>query len=155
VAGPDPLTPGGEVVVRTFGHKRGVLVAAGRDGRWQVRVGGVTMWCRREDLGLPPPAKKRRDRRASPRETSEGSPRGTAAAGRLDLHGLTVEDAIARVLDEIDLTLLRGADRLEVVHGKGTGRIRHELHRRLRGMPVVKAFRLDPANAGVTWVFFG
>lgn len=142
-------------MVRTFGHKRGVLVAAGRDGRWQVRVGGVTLWCREEDLGVPPAEKKRRDRRGSVREAPEGGSNATASAGRLDLHGLTVEDAMARVLDEIDRTLLRGADRLEVIHGKGSGRIRQELHRRLRGMPVVKAYRLDPANAGVTWVFFG
>ncbi len=155
MADPDPLTPGGEVVVRTFGHKRGVLVAAGRDGRWQVRVGVVTMWCREEDLGMPPAEKKRRERRGSARDTREGSSEATAPAGRLDLHGLTVEEAMARVLDEIDRTLLRGADRLEVIHGKGSGRIRQELHRRLRGLPVVKAYRLDPANAGVTWVFFG
>lgn len=142
-------------MVRTFGHKRGVLVAAGRDGRWQVRVGGVMMWCRREDLAVPPPGKKRRERRGSPRQPPESSARNAAFAGRIDLHGLTVEDAMTRVLDEIDRTLLRGADRLEVVHGKGSGRIRDELHRRLRGLPVVKAFRLDPANTGVTWVFFG
>ena len=155
MAGPDPLTPGGEVAVRTFGHKRGVLVAAGRDGRWQVRVGGVTMWCREADLVIPRADKKRQERRGSARDAHEDGSGAPAAAGRLDLHGLRVEEAMARVLDEIDRTLLRGADRLEVIHGKGSGRIRQELHRRLRSMPVVKACRLDPANAGVTWVFFG
>jgi dsDNA-specific endonuclease/ATPase MutS2 len=40
------------------------------------------------------------------------------------------------------------------VHGKGSGRIREALHRRLAALPVVAAFRLDPANAGVTWIYF-
>jgi len=155
VAGPDPLTPGSEVVVRTFGHKRGVVVTAGRDGRCQVRVGAATMWCREEDLARPPEGKKKRERRGVDRAPRGGGLTEVAPAGRTDLHGLSIEDAMARVVDEIDRSLVRGADRVEVVHGKGTGRIRHELHRRLRTMSVVKAFRLDPSNEGVTWIFFG
>jgi len=72
----------------------------------------------------------------------------------VDLHGLLVEEALARVVDEIDRSLLRGADRVEVVHGKGTGRIRDALHRHLASIPVVAALRLDPKNPGVTWVHF-
>jgi dsDNA-specific endonuclease/ATPase MutS2 len=40
-----------------------------------------------------------------------------------------------------------------VVHGKGSGRIRDALHRELAALPVVASFRLDPQNAGVTWVY--
>lgn len=67
---------------------------------------------------------------------------------------MTVEEAIARVVEEIDLALRRGADRIEVVHGKGSGRIRDALHRKLTTIPVIATFRLDPRNAGVTWVYF-
>ena len=73
---------------------------------------------------------------------------------RIDLHGLTVDDALARVVEAIDLALRRDTDRLEIVHGKGSGRIRRALHRCLASMPVVAAFRLDQGNAGVTWVYF-
>ena len=152
---PAPLTPGSEVVVRTFGHKRGVVVAAGRDGRCQVRVGGVTMWCREDDLARPPEVKRKRERRGTARAAPDEGLAEVAPAGRVDLHGLRVEEAMARVVDEIDRSLVRGADRVEVVHGKGAGRLRHELHRRLGAIGVVKAFRLDPSNAGVTWIFFG
>jgi DNA mismatch repair protein MutS2 len=72
----------------------------------------------------------------------------------VDLHGLGVEEAIARVVDEIDDALVRGADRIEVVHGKGSGRIRDALHRHLATMPVVAEFGLDQGNPGVTWVRF-
>ena len=66
---------------------------------------------------------------------------------------MTVDEAIARGVEEIDKAVRRGADRLEVVHGKGSGRIRNALHRELAALPVVASFRLDPRNAGVTWVY--
>jgi len=66
---------------------------------------------------------------------------------------MTVEEAIVRIVEEIDQALRRGADRIEVVHGKGSGRIRDALHRELAALPVIASFRLDPQNAGVTWVY--
>jgi DNA mismatch repair protein MutS2 len=80
--------------------------------------------------------------------------RDAPAAGRIDLHGLSVAEAIEKVMAEIDRSLQRGADRLEVVHGKGSGLIRDALHKRLAALSVVAKFRLDPRNAGVTWVYF-
>jgi DNA mismatch repair protein MutS2 len=57
-------------------------------------------------------------------------------------------------MDEIDRALRRGADRLEVVHGKGTGRIKQALHQRLASLSVVAAFKIDQHNSGITWVYF-
>jgi DNA mismatch repair protein MutS2 len=85
--------------------------------------------------------------------TTEGAA-ASALPPTVDLHGLTVEDALARVVEAIDAALRRGADRLEVVHGRGSGRIRDALHRHLTTMTVVASFRLDPRNPGVTWISF-
>jgi DNA mismatch repair protein MutS2 len=148
------LPIGTAVVVRTFGNKRGVVIAAGRSGRYRVRVEGVAVSCREEDLEVVPEARKktRRDVAKAP-PAAETAPSGRPAS-RVDLHGLGVEEAIARVVDEIDDALVRGADRIEVIHGKGSGRIRDALHRHLATIPVVKAFGLDKGNPGVTWVWF-
>ena len=145
------LSIGAAVVVRAFGNKRGVVIAVGRDARYQVRIDAVTMWCGEADLTIPaePRKKKPAGRKQPPARANEIAP-----PGRIDLHGLVVEEALARVVVEIDRSLLRGADRVEVVHGKGSGRIRDALHRHLASMPVVAACRLDPRNAGVTWVHF-
>ncbi|MBI2827653.1 MAG: Smr/MutS family protein [Acidobacteria bacterium] len=146
-----PLPIGAAVVVRAFGNKRGVVIAVRRDGRYQVRIEGITLSCRDEDLTVP--AEPRKEKPAG-----EKHPASTASEiappGCVDLHGLLVEEALARVVSEIDRSLLRGADRVKVVHGKGSGRIRDALHRCLASMPVVAAFRLDPRNPGVTWVLF-
>jgi DNA mismatch repair protein MutS2 len=150
-----PLSIGAAVAVRTFGSKRGVVIAVGRDGRYQVRVEAVTMWCGEEDLSVPQePRQKKRDRDRPRRHGDTEEDAGPVAPpGRVDLHGLVVEEAVARVVDEIDRSLLRGADRVEVVHGKGSGRIRDALHRHLASMPGL-TFHLDPRNAGITWVYF-
>jgi DNA mismatch repair protein MutS2 len=150
------LPLGAAVAVRTFGHKRGVVIAVDRNGRYQVRIEGVTMWCGEEDLSVEPEPRKKRKGGDGPRRhggTEEDSG-AVAPPGRVDLHGLVVEEALARVVDEIDRSLLRGADRVEVVHGKGSGRLREALHRHLASMTVVVAFRLDPRNPGVTWIHF-
>ena len=149
------LAIGAAVVVRAFGHKRGVIVACGRDGRYQVRIGAVTMWCGEADLTVPAePRKKKAGDRPRRRGDAEEASGPAAPPGRVDLHGLRVEEALAHVVSEIDRSLLRGADRVEVVHGKGSGRIRDALHQSLASMPVVAAFRLDPRNPGVTWIHF-
>jgi DNA mismatch repair protein MutS2 len=131
------------------------VVEAARGGRYRVRVEGLTVWCREEDLADPPDAPKgRRAGRRPPAAPAADPPDDAAPPGRVDLHGLRVDEAIARAVQEMDRTIRRGADRLEVVHGKGSGRIRDALHRQLGSMPVVKAFALDPRNPGVTWVYF-
>jgi DNA mismatch repair protein MutS2 len=85
---------------------------------------------------------------------ADAAENAAAPLSRLDLHGLSVDEAIALVTDAIDRSLLRGADRLEVVHGKGTGRVRTALHSHLATIRAVRAFGLDHANPGVTWVYF-
>ena len=144
-----PFGVGAAVIVRTFGNKRGVVTAIGGNARYEVRIDAVTMWCGEEDLAVSESRKKSRGHRPH-----GNAPDDVAHPGRVDLHGLGVEEALARVVEEIDRSLLRGADRVEVVHGKGSGRVREALHRQLGTLPVVARFHLDPDNPGVTWIHF-
>ena len=50
------------------------------------------------------------------------------------------------------LPLPNGLAELRFVHGRSGGRIRGALHQRLRAIPTVQSFRLDPRNPGVTIV---
>jgi DNA mismatch repair protein MutS2 len=146
--------PGQQVVVRSLGRKRGVIVEAGR-GRYRIRMGSVVAWCREDDLEASDAVpRSRRAAAASRPESTPNDARRPPPPPRIDLHGLRVEEAMARVVDAIDRALVGGADRLEVVHGKGSGRIRDALHRSLASMRVVASFEPDPDNPGVTWVYF-
>ena len=149
-----PLAVGAEVVVTTLGNKRGVVVEAGHDGHYRVRVDSVTIACREGDLTMPAAGGAKRPRRPTRQERREASAETQIPPVRIDLHGLTVEDALARVVAAIDRTLLDGGDRLDILHGKSTGRVRDAVHRYLATLPVVASFALDPANTGVTVVRF-
>ena len=148
-----PFAPGSSVVVLTLGRKQGVIVEAGRGGRYRVQVGNTVVSCRETELAA---REDRKRRRSTPKESETpkpGSKAMAAPASRIDLHGLTVEEAIGQVLQEIDRAIRSGADRVEVVHGKGSGRLRDALHRELAGISAVKGFRVDPRNPGVTWIY--
>lgn len=154
---PGPLLdPGSHVNVRPLGNKRGVVLARGQDGRYKVRVENVTIWCRETDLTAVPAGRKCKSGRSASGagESRAGSDDPAIPAARVDLHGLTVEEALGRVLEEMNRALLAGTGRLEVVHGKGTGRIRNALHRYLATVSAVGSFRVDPKNPGVTWIYF-
>ncbi|TMB66222.1 MAG: hypothetical protein E6J43_10725, partial [Chloroflexi bacterium] len=53
----------------------------------------------------------------------------------IDLHGMMVEDAIARVSVAINEAVKRREVRIRINHGKGTGTLRHEVRAMLRAHP--------------------
>jgi dsDNA-specific endonuclease/ATPase MutS2 len=106
---------------------------------------------------LDPPRKSKRSRQPdpSPQTATHGPPDSPPVdAADVDLHGLTVEEALARAEEAINAALLDDRDQLRLIHGRSGGRIRAALHRRLAAIPSVRAFRLDSRNAGVTVVTF-
>ena len=145
---------GARVIVLPLGRKQGVVVDAGRGGHYRVQVENTAVSCRENDLAAVPEARGKKRAHGEPPATATPATAVAVAAPRIDLHGLTVDEALARVVEAIDNALRRDADRLEIVHGKGSGRIRQALHRHLGTMTVVASFRLDPRNPGVTWVYF-
>lgn len=70
----------------------------------------------------------------------------------VDLHGLTVEQALTRIDDSLDAALLAGLGELRFIHGRSGGKLRGALHQRLRAISAVRSLRLDPRNPGVTIV---
>ena len=65
---------------------------------------------------------------------------------------MTVEEAVAALDSFLNDALLAGHAEVRVIHGRSGGRLKAAVHARLKQLPVVRAARLDPANAGVTIV---
>lgn len=147
-----PFRPGDNVHVEAFG--KGVVLEARNGGRYRVDVKGRRMEVAASRLS-PLPAGARR---AARDDRPSAVPRGDAvgdAQGRevtLDLHGHTVDEALDALERAVNDAIVSGAPGLRVVHGRSGGRIRAAVHRRLGEWPSVRAFRLDPRNAGVTVV---
>ena len=96
-------------------------------------------------------------RRASrPLEVTATEPPRSSRVVRLpaeiDLHGMTVDEALALAERALNDALLTDRADLRFIHGRSGGRIRGALHRWLGQVPSVRAFRLDPRNPGVTIV---
>ena len=73
----------------------------------------------------------------------------------LDLHRLTVDEALTQLDQFLNTAFQAGLYRVRIVHGKGTGILRQEVRRYLSGHPLVKSYR--PADryhggAGATQV---
>jgi DNA mismatch repair protein MutS2 len=79
-----------------------------------------------KDMEVPkgPPILKRAEEEASP---------------QLNVIGLTVEDALPKVDKFIDQALLHGLEKVEIIHGIGSGRLRDAIGRYLNGHRAVKS----------------
>ena len=143
VQGDTVRTPLGKGVVQEV-RRRGLLVLIGNRS--------VVVDARDASVSDPPSRSKRQSVPAgdpAPRDDGRDRPR---TAADLDLHGLVVAEALERVVAAVDAAIRAGHGRLRVIHGRSGGRLRGALHRQLRALPPVRAFRLDPANDGVTIV---
>jgi DNA mismatch repair protein MutS2 len=73
----------------------------------------------------------------------------------IDLHGMTVEQAIPMVEKFLEDSYGSNQHRVWIVHGKGAGILRNEVRRRLKTHQLVKSFSLagnDRGGDGATQV---
>lgn len=96
---------------------------------------------------------------ATTRRHSPAAPKGDAivesreeAPTEVDLHGLSVDEALSRIDEALDAALRTGHAEMRFIHGRSGGRLRGALHHRLRDISAVRGFRLDPRNPGATIV---
>jgi DNA mismatch repair protein MutS2 len=77
------------------------------------------------------------------------------AGGALDLRGIKVEDALARLDKFLDDASVDGLDEVRLVHGLGSGRLRRAVHEMLGAHPLVARFAAaaeDDGGDGTTLV---
>jgi DNA mismatch repair protein MutS2 len=68
----------------------------------------------------------------------------------LDLHRLTVEEALPRLDELLYAAYQSGLYRVWVVHGKSTGILRREVGRHLANHPLVRSYGpADPRHGGI------
>ena len=113
-----------------------------RKGRVRLDLGGISMWAQVSELG---------EITGSKQETKPQGGRQTQLDGfalNLDVRGLTVDVALSEVQRFLDNNLVSGLSMVEIVHGRGTGALRRELHQYLRNYPGLDHFELAPEDQG-------
>lgn len=68
----------------------------------------------------------------------------------LDLHALTVDEAIPLVHEYLSDAYMAGMLEVRIVHGKGTGTLRQAVIRELKNHPLVRSYRTGDRFEGST-----
>jgi DNA mismatch repair protein MutS2 len=146
------------VNLRKHGHVLEVLPGS----RYRVAVGGMTMVCTEAQLETVSHSKKaqRREREApAPRTEAAAPPQASHAPDTsryqsIDLHGMTVPEALAALPPFLDRAIRAGLTHVRIIHGISGGRLRVAVRDYLSGMPAVTCAVPDERNPGVTVVYF-
>lgn len=157
-AGPDMAGLRTRSRIRHIPWKRtGVLLEVDeRKRRVRIDFDGVSLWTDITDVELPDSGRESSgaDRKS---DWSTGGSGGVSTIAdisspvlplRLDLRGLRADVAVSKLEKFLDGALISGRDVVEVIHGRGTGILRRELHDFLKSFPAVREYRLAPADQG-------
>lgn len=146
---PQPQTfTTGQQVLHTVFNKHGVITDVDeRRGRVRLEMNGVNLWAEMKALRVPGQTSAPQPRVAT-RGVVGHTSGGEGASLRLDMRGMRADVALAELERFMDKALLAGFSEVEVVHGRGTGALRRQVHDFLRGFPAVGHFALAPEDRG-------
>jgi DNA mismatch repair protein MutS2 len=148
VKGPDLLDPETRVYVPKYGQEGTVVQQKGH--RVDVKVGKLKMSFAREELDvLSRPKKKVVEVPVA--HSGEQRPDADTANFKvtLDLRGQTIDEGCMEVDRFIDRATLAKVERVEILHGKGTGALRKGIQQHLKSHRQVVDFRDgDPYEGG-------
>jgi DNA mismatch repair protein MutS2 len=148
---PMPFAPGDRVHIAGLGT--GIVCDIRNGGRYLIEIKGRTMIVDGKQLQSAPPVRvSRSTKREAADAASTDSSREIAAPASLDLHGKTVLEAIEALDTFLSNVLQTDRQEIRVIHGRGGGRVKAAVHKRLAELPTVHSFRIDPRNPGVTIV---
>lgn len=137
-------------VVRVISLKKdGVVHSVLGGDRYKIAIGSLTITCTARDL-TPTTSPRPSSTTTAPISRASNAPRPSQS---LDLHGLTVDEAIRKLDAWLDSVILSDLTHVKVVHGLGTGRVQRAVHERLQTFKAVKRFALNQWNAGETDVY--
>jgi DNA mismatch repair protein MutS2 len=135
--------------VRVTRLKRlGEIVEVLPNNRYRVSIGSLSMFCSGSELT------ESNEKGAAPKsEKPVQLPRVASAPATVDLHGLTVDEALRKLESWLNQAILADLWKLKVIHGLGTGKVQRAVHTYLAGVRAVKNFKINDVNPGETDVF--
>lgn len=140
---PDVLTIGASLLYRPWGKPGTVLEIDGKRGQVKLDIGGVSLWVKTEDVGQA-------ETPATAAAKAPAQPMGGSGhlSLTLDLRGQRVDEAVAELSRYLDQALLKGFERVEIIHGRGSGALRREVHGYLKNFPAAASFSLAGEDEG-------
>jgi DNA mismatch repair protein MutS2 len=143
-----PFSPGEAVHVAALG--KGIVREVRNGRRYLVELKGRSVVVAEDQLTATQQTRPPGTR--APAKSELHTPTRDHVPTSLDLHGMTVEEAIAALDAFLSDALLAGHAEVRVIHGRSGGRLKAATHARLKSLSAARGFRVDPANPGVTIV---
>jgi DNA mismatch repair protein MutS2 len=148
-AGPQQLPPGTRIYAPRLGQEGEVL--SQRGGRVDVKLGALKMTLGRDELEVFKHQNLPREAPEPPavREYLPGAGVDTFEP-RLNVRGQTVDVALFELDQYLDRASRAGVDKVEILHGKGTGALRTAIQQHLKRHPQVSDYR-DGGHGEGSW----
>jgi Mismatch repair ATPase (MutS family) len=148
----EDLRPGQTVMHRPWNKRAVVCEVDVRQQRVKLDLSGVTLWADAAHLGSAVSGQLspvRPQGVVMTRRSDSGAPDGQRTSLlSLDLRGKRADLAEGELSRFLDAALLAGRDEVEIIHGRGTGVLRKQVHAFLKTFPGVAAFELAPEDRG-------
>ncbi|MBU2701561.1 DNA mismatch repair protein MutS2 [Sporomusaceae bacterium BoRhaA] len=140
----DKVTLGMTVFVPSLNQKGVVLDMSHDDLVLQMGIMKMTVPMNDCRMAAQPARESRTYRRTKPSKISPV----TSVTRQIDVRGTTVDEAIEVIDKFLDEALLAGLNEVLVIHGKGTGALRHGLREHLKQHPSVNHIAIAEMNEG-------
>ena len=141
---PERLAPGDVVYLRGVTEPAELL--SGLSGETlEVRLGSLRTRVRPEQIER---VGRAAEAPAEPQARGKRPPLPPDPGARCDVRGRTTDDAVPTVEGFLDRAYRAGRQRLEIVHGKGTGALRQAVWSLLRRHPLITSYETAAPNAG-------
>lgn len=138
--------PGDMVMVPKLGRKAVVRSVNAEKGEAWVNADGLNVKVAISDLMAPPQETGGKNQQAV--SVTVTPARRDMSSLEINLLGQTVDEAIDLIARELDRAALDHRQKLYIVHGFGTGRLRQGIRQYLKKHPRVTHFERAPQNAG-------
>jgi DNA mismatch repair protein MutS2 len=140
---PKDLMPGEAVVFLESQQPATVLTAPDEKGDLVVQAGIIKLSTNVDKLKRAAGGGKKAEKSDRTSKLRLGG-----APRELDIRGHNAEDGLMEVDRYLDEAVLSGLTEVNIIHGKGTGKLRLAIHEHLRHHPHVKAYRLGRYGEG-------
>lgn len=135
------FTPGLHVFHTGFNRSGVISELDERRRKARVDLDGVSLWANYDDLRKSAGTKK-----TISGFYSQTRPQGTGLS--LDLRGMRANEALAKLETFLDKAILEGFSEVEIIHGRGTGALRKQVHEFLQSFPAISAYAIAPEDRG-------
>lgn len=146
---PRPLKKGDDVLIFDI-DKKAVVLEEPKGDTVMVQAGIIKTKVKLSNLRLLQEKKKQPVQRSVKRNVKSNAT--AKAVTEVDLRGMTAAEAIMVLDRSLDSATLSGIHQVTIIHGKGTGVLRKEVHSYLKRCKYVKTYRLGVFGEGESGV---